>query len=99
MQAQNYMIKKKAKCITNMLEFARTPQFYYYRYIRILGIVFCVSYCSLNPGALSVIKNVCQNILRQLCTVWLVGYLVGWCLYLRAHVLMYPINSSYICKK
>ena len=29
-----------------MLEFATTPQFYYYRNIRILDIVFCVSYGS-----------------------------------------------------
>ena len=37
---------KNVKCFTYMLEFATTPQFYYYRNIRILDIVFCVSYGS-----------------------------------------------------
>lgn len=77
--------KKNVKCVTNMLEFARTPQFYYCRYIRILGIVFCVCFCSLNLGALYLIKNVCQNILRQLYTVWPIGYLVCWRVYICMH--------------
>jgi hypothetical protein len=37
---------KHVKWVTYMLESARNPQFYYYRYILILYILFFVSYCS-----------------------------------------------------
>jgi hypothetical protein len=33
--------------------------------------------------------------MRQLCCIWLVGYLVPWCVYMRVSLLMYP--KGFIC--
>jgi hypothetical protein len=47
----------------------------------ILGILFCVSFIYyLSFAALLLIKNVCYNVLQQLCSV--VGYLVALFVYI-----------------
>ena len=42
-----------------------------------LVFYFVYLLCYLSYVALLLIKNVCYNVLQQLCSVWLVGYLVS----------------------
>jgi hypothetical protein len=88
---------KQVKYLKNMLEFVRSQKFYNYCNIRVIGILFSISFMLLKLCCIVSYKKCLLYFATTLFCLacWIFSFFV--CVYLSAHVLMYLKCSSYIC--